>query len=100
MTAKIYVVLKPGLLDAQGKTVKGALDALGFRGVQDVRVGKYVEIDLNRPGGAAAAQRDVERMCQKLLANPVIETYRIEIGNKQYDMRSSTLAVGSKKKAR
>ena len=78
MKAKIYITLKSGLLDAQGKTVKDALDALGFRGVKDVRIGKYIEIELNH-GSASSAKRDVERMCKKLLANPVIETYRIDM---------------------
>jgi phosphoribosylformylglycinamidine synthase len=78
MKARVYVTLKPGLLDAQGKTVKSALDALGFKGVKDVRMGKYVEIELN---GAkpATAKRDVERMCDKLLANPIVENYRVEL---------------------
>ena len=78
MKAKVYITLKPGLLDAQGKTIKGALDALGFKGVQEVRIGKYVEIELNH-GRGSSAKKDVERMCKKLLANPVIERYRIEI---------------------
>lgn len=78
MKARIYITLKPGLLDAQGKTVTSALATLGFTGVKDVRVGKYVEIELSH-GSAKAAKRDVERMCRKLLANPVVETYRIEI---------------------
>lgn len=78
MKAKVYVTLKPGLLDAQGKTVKSALHALGFGGVQDVRVGKYIELDL---GGARAgsAKQDVERMCKKLLANPIVERYHVEL---------------------
>jgi len=78
MKARVYVTLKPGLLDAQGKTVKSALAALGFRRVQDVRVGKYVEVDLHGTT-SAAAKKDVERMCQKLLANPVVENYRVEV---------------------
>ena len=78
MKAKIYITLKPGLLDAQGKTVKGALESLGFKGVADVRMGKYIEIELNGTR-AASARKEVERMCQKLLANPVVETYRIEV---------------------
>ena len=78
MTAKIYVVLKPGLLDAQGKTIKSALETLGFKGVGEVRMGKFVELTLHH-GSASAAKRDVERMCKKLLANPVIETYRVEV---------------------
>ncbi len=81
MKAKVSVTLKPGLLDAQGKTVKQALESLGFRGVQNVRVGKYVEIELTTASSATARQ-DVERMCQKLLANPVVETYRIDVAQK------------------
>ena len=78
MKAKICITLKPGLLDAQGKTVKSALESLGFKGVADVRIGKYIELEL---GGtkADAAKREVERMCKKLLANPIVETYRIEL---------------------
>jgi len=78
MKAKVTITLKPGLLDAQGKTIKQALDALGFKGVREVRMGKYLEIELN---GAkpASAKREVERMCQKLLANPVVETYRVDV---------------------
>ena len=78
MKARVYVTLKPGLLDAQGKTVKSALDSLGFKGVKDVRMGKYIEIDLNG-AKAASAKKDVERMCQKLLANPIVENYRVEL---------------------
>ena len=78
MRAKVYVTLKPGLLDAQGKTIKSALDALGFKGLSEVRIGKYIEIELNHRR-TASAKRDVERMCQKLLANPVVERYRVEL---------------------
>ena len=80
MKATVCITLKPGLLDAQGKTIKQALESLGFKGVADVRVGRYLEIELNgaRP---ASAKREVERMCQKLLANPVVESYRIDIGS-------------------
>ena len=78
MKARVTITLKPGLLDAQGKTIKSALESLGFKGVQDVRMGKYLEIELNG-AKAAAAKKAVERMCQKLLANPVVETYRIEV---------------------
>ena len=78
MKAHVYITLKPGLLDAQGKTIKSALESLGFKGVKDVRMGKYIELELN--GAAkASAKREVEKMCQKLLANPVVETYRIEV---------------------
>lgn len=82
MRAQVYVTLKPGLLDAQGKTIKSALEALGFRGVREVRMGKYLELQLNS-ASAASAKREVERMCRKLLANPVIETYRIEVTSDQ-----------------
>ena len=78
MKAKVYISLKPGLLDAQGQTIKRALLSLGFTGVTDVRVGKYLELELSG-GGAKTAKRDVERMCKQLLANPIVETYRIEI---------------------
>ena len=78
MNVKVYITLKPGLLDAQGKTVKGALNALGFKGIKDVRMGKYIELELNH-GSSASAKQDVERMCKKLLANPVIEAYRVEV---------------------
>ncbi len=78
MQAKIYIKLKHGLLDVQGKTVKGGLDSLGFGNVHEVRVGKYIEIDLDHTD-AAAAKADVEKMCEKLLSNPVIEDYRIDI---------------------
>ena len=78
MKARVTITLKPGLLDAQGKTIKSALDTLGFKGVKGVRMGKYVEIELNGTR-AAAAKKDVERMCRKLLANPVVETYRIDV---------------------
>ncbi|MBI3324894.1 MAG: phosphoribosylformylglycinamidine synthase subunit PurS [Candidatus Omnitrophica bacterium] len=78
MKARVYITLKPGLLDPQGKTIKSALESLGFRGIKDVRMGKYLEVQLNH-GAASAAKKDVERMCQKLLANPVVETYRVEV---------------------
>ncbi|MCS7209428.1 MAG: phosphoribosylformylglycinamidine synthase subunit PurS [Fimbriimonadales bacterium] len=74
--AKVYITLKPSLLDAQGRVLLNALQQLGFETVQEVRVGKYLEIAL-QPDGDPRAQ--VEAMCQKLLANPVIEQYRYEI---------------------
>jgi len=81
MKAKVYITLKPGLLDAQGKTIKQALESLGFRGISDIRVGKYLELILSHRQ-AGAARRDVERMCRKLLANPVVETYRVEMASR------------------
>ena len=78
MKAKVTITLKPGLLDAQGKTIKTALRSLGFGKVQDVRVGKYLEVELNG-AKSAAAKKEVERMCQKLLANPIVEIYRVDV---------------------
>ena len=87
MRARVHVTLKPGVLDPQGKAIAHALEALGFDGVADVRQGKYIEIDLkdgpggdDSAGGAEARAGDrVREMCEKLLANTVIENYRIEI---------------------
>ncbi len=78
MKARVHVTLKTGVLDPQGKAVAHALDSLGFEGVNDVRQGKYLELDLaeNDPDKAHAA---VDDMCRKLLANMVIENYAIEL---------------------
>lgn len=76
--ALVYVTFKAGVLDPQGEAVRGALSSLGFKGVNDVRVGKFIEIELEDTDDILA---DLERMCQGLLANPVIEDYRIEIAN-------------------
>lgn len=78
MKASVRITLKEGILDPQGKAVKDALTAINGRGVKDVRIGKLVEIEMDEddPSTAAAA---VKRMCEKLLANPVTEDYRIEL---------------------
>lgn len=77
-TAKIYVTLKKSVLDPQGNTVKHALNSLGFKGVRDVRLGKYMEIKLN--GKTKSSVEDqIRKMCDKLLINPVIEDYTYEI---------------------
>lgn len=78
MKAIVHVFLKPGVLDVQGKAVESALHGLGWPAVKDVRVGRVLEFDT---GGAdrAAAEAEVKAMCDKLLANPVIESYRIEV---------------------
>ena len=78
MKAKVHVTLKYGVLDPQGKAVQHALGALGFDGVDDVRQGKFIELDLTETD-AAAASAQVTEMCKKLLANTVIENYDIEI---------------------
>jgi phosphoribosylformylglycinamidine synthase PurS subunit len=82
MRVKIFVSLKYGVLDPQGKTIEHSLHALGYREVRDVRTGKYLEIELEAPSRAAAETR-VREMCEKLLANPVIEDYRFELSDQQ-----------------
>jgi phosphoribosylformylglycinamidine synthase subunit PurS len=79
MLAKVYVTPKRGVLDPQGKAVASALHSLGFAEVDDVRIGKYVEIRLG--GARDAASTRVREMCEKLLANQVIEDFRFEIGD-------------------
>ena len=74
MKTRVYVTLKSGVLDPQGKAIHHALEGLGFGGVKDVRAGKLIELDLE-PG---VTEDDIEEMCRKLLANTVIENYRIE----------------------
>lgn len=76
MKAKVYVTLKYGVLDPAGKAVNGGLHALGFDEVQDVRLGKYIELELE-PGPDVEAR--LEAMCRKLLANPVMEDFRVEL---------------------
>ena len=77
--ARVYVTLRPTVNDPQGLTIRGGLHALGFRSVESVRAGKYMEISIDAPT-AAEAEAQVEEMCRKLLANPVIEDYRYEVG--------------------
>ena len=79
MKARVTVTLKTGVLDPQGKAIEGALGALGFAGVGAVRQGKVFDIELT-DGDAEQAQRNLTAMCEKLLANTVIEDYAIEIG--------------------
>ena len=78
MKARIHVSLKSGVLDPQGRAIGNALASLGFTGVGEVRQGKLIEIELDG-SDRAAAHAKVEKMCQDLLANPVIENYRIEL---------------------
>lgn len=78
MKAKVHITLKPGVLDPQGKAIGHALAALGFAGVNDVRQGKYIELDLADTDPAKARER-VRAMCEKLLANMIIENYAVEI---------------------
>ena len=74
MKVRVYVTLKKGVLDPQGKAIHHALEGLGFAGVSDVRAGKLIELEL----AEGTSDGDIEEMCRKLLANIVIENYRIE----------------------
>jgi len=78
MRVRIFVRLKDGVLDPQGKAIERSLHTLGYGEVRDVRMGKYLEADLQAPSRATAEAR-IREMCDKLLANPVIESYRFEI---------------------
>jgi phosphoribosylformylglycinamidine synthase PurS subunit len=78
MKVKVHVTLKNGVLDPQGKAIAHALTGLGFQGVDDVRQGKYIEIELAEKD-RAKAEAVVKQMCEKLLANTVIENYAIEM---------------------
>ena len=78
MHVRIFVSLKNGVLDPQGKSIESSLHTLGYSEVQDVRMGKYLEVNVEAPSRAAAETR-IREMCDKLLANPVIEDYRFEI---------------------
>ena len=78
MRARVLIRLKQSILDAQGAAVKRALEGLGFREVLDVRVGKVVDLDVDGPSGEEARRR-VEEMCARLLVNPVIEDFSVEV---------------------
>ena len=79
MKATVHIMLKDGVLDPQGEAVRHALGTLGFAGVQAVRQGKVIELDLAATD-PAAAEAEVKAMCDKLLANTVIEKYKVTIG--------------------
>ena len=79
MKAKVKVTLKNGVLDPQGKAIEGALGSLGFSGVNSVRQGKYFEVELAETDNGKA-QAALKSMCEKLIANTVIENYEIELG--------------------
>ncbi len=78
MKATVHVFLKPGVLDVQGKAIENALHGLGWADVNHVRVGRVLEFEVG--GDKATAEAQVKAMCDKLLANTVIESYRVEIG--------------------
>jgi phosphoribosylformylglycinamidine synthase PurS subunit len=78
MKAKVFVSLKPGVLDPQGKAIQHSVELLGFTGISDVRQGKYFEIAL-QDSDEAQARESVARMAREVLSNPIIEDYRVEI---------------------
>ncbi len=79
MKAKVYVNLKPGILDPQGKAIHHSVELLGFKGVADIRQGKYFEIALDSSLGEDQAREAIGRMARDVLSNPIIEDYRVEI---------------------
>ncbi|MFP5265594.1 MAG: phosphoribosylformylglycinamidine synthase subunit PurS [Blastocatellia bacterium] len=79
MKARIYVTLKPSVLDPQGKAIHHAVETIGYRGIKDVRQGKYFEVTLDPGLPADDARAAAERMAKDVLANPVIEDYRVEL---------------------
>ncbi len=79
MKAKVYVTLKPSVLDPQGKAIHHSVELLGFENIADIRQGKYFEIALDENLPKAEAQTTAEHIAKNVLANPVIEDYRVEI---------------------
>ena len=79
MKAKVYVTLKPSVLDPQGKAIKHSVDLLGYSGIEDVRQGKYFEIALDGKLAEDAAREEATRMAREVLSNPIIEDFRVEI---------------------
>ncbi len=81
MKAKVYVTLKPSVLDPQGKAIHHSVELLGYEKIADIRQGKYFEISLDQSVSEAEARQSAERIAKDVLANPVIEDYRVEIDN-------------------
>ncbi|HKE60108.1 MAG TPA: phosphoribosylformylglycinamidine synthase subunit PurS [Pyrinomonadaceae bacterium] len=79
MKAKVYVNLKSGVLDPQGKAIQHSVELLGFSGITDIRQGKYFEIALDNSATQAQAREAIEKMAREVLSNPIIEDYRVEI---------------------
>jgi phosphoribosylformylglycinamidine synthase PurS subunit len=79
MKAKVYVNLKSGVLDPQGKAIQHSVELLGYSGISDVRQGKYFEIALDGSVGNDQARASVEKIAREVLSNPIIEDYRVEI---------------------
>ena len=81
MTAYVYVSLKKSVLDPQGKTIRGALQKMGYKGLDDVRQGKYFEITLTSGLSRPDAEAEIERMAREVLTNPVIEDFRFSLSD-------------------
>ena len=79
MKAKVFVTLKPSVLDPQGKAIHHSIEGIGFANISDVRQGKYFEIALNGSVDKDEARKEIERIAKDVLANPVIEDYKVEI---------------------
>jgi phosphoribosylformylglycinamidine synthase len=79
MKAKVYVTLKPSVLDPQGKAIHHSVELMGFEKIEDIRQGKYFEIELNSSLSETDAKTAAEKIAKDVLANPVIEDYKVEI---------------------
>ncbi len=79
MKAKVYVTLKPSVLDPQGKAIKHSIELLGYTGISDIRQGKYFEIAIDGSLDGEQAREEAERMAREVLSNPIIEDFRVEI---------------------
>ena len=79
MKAKVFVTLKPSVLDPQGKAIKHSVELLGYQGISDIRQGKYFEIAMDGSLTTEAARAEAERMAREVLSNPIIEDFRVEI---------------------
>ncbi len=79
MKAKIYVTLKPSVLDPQGKAIHHAVETIGYHGIKDVRQGKYFEVTIEDSFSPEEARAEIERMARDVLANPIIEDFRVEL---------------------
>tara|TARA_Y100000590_G_scaffold458234_1_gene612532 strand:- start:24 stop:272 length:249 start_codon:yes stop_codon:yes gene_type:complete len=79
--ARVHVTYKKGVLDPEGETVMHSLSSLGFQGVEDVRIGKYIEIDFSSKENSQNDIKNIQKMCDELLVNLVIEDYEIEISD-------------------
>lgn len=81
MKAKVYVTLKSGVLDPQGKAIHHSVEMLGTKGILDIRQGKYFEVEIDPEVSEAYARETIEKVAKDVLANPVIEDFRVEVGD-------------------